>query len=481
MPDRIDTDVVGLAQCMHGTEQGFPLVGQRAQHRDAPVFGQWQHAIVLQQHHRLARGLARQLAILRRRHRAFGALAIAAVTERVLEQPQPVLGFQHAAHRGVHFRHRHLARAHQLGQLFQVGAAVQIDVDAGVQCDAHRVRDAGGDALQLQLRDGVVVGHDQAIEAPTRAQPIRQQRAVATGGNPVQRNESRHDRARAGIHGSVVGRQVNVAELALGQVRRGVVEAGFHRAVTGEVLDGGHHGVRCGQIIALETAHLCLRHRRAEVRIFAGAFDDASPARIAPEVHHRAECPVHPHRGCFLRRRTIDALPQVRVPGRGHRQRHRKDGAKAVADVAHEPQRDLQPRLHGDFLQVAQVASQIRLVSQHAVGAADLAFPDQLLQVVAVSADDGELADLFLQRHASEQAVDEGVHCLSSERRRRRCRRGCLGGDQHECGSSQGCEHRRSSVAGHGNVNVFIGGCKAPGASGGKCAATRVRKGGSCP
>src|SRR5574337_2189161 len=189
IPSSIGTTSSGSPLGTHLSQHGATCIGQRADHRNAAAGGKWQRMpLVLQQHHRLDRGLTRQGAMRGREGDLLHPLCVA-IAERILEQAQSVLGHQHAAHGGVDFTHRYLAAAHERRQLVQVGAAVQVDVDAGSQRQSRGLGGRGGDAVLLQFRYGVEVGDDHALEAPAVAQQAGQQR---TDRKSTRLNSSHH-------------------------------------------------------------------------------------------------------------------------------------------------------------------------------------------------------------------------------------------------------------------------------------------------
>ncbi len=88
------------------------------------------------------------------------------------------------------------------------------------------------------------------------------------------------------------GGKYDVPQLGVGEVDLVVVAAAERGAVAGEVLGTGDDPLGRAELAALEAADLGRRDRRAEVRILAGALDDAAPARVAGDVDHRRERPV---------------------------------------------------------------------------------------------------------------------------------------------------------------------------------------------
>ena len=98
-------------------------------------------------------------------------------------------------------------------------------------------------------------------------------------------------------------------------------------------------------VVSLEALHARSGHLAAEEWIFAGALDHASPAGVAGDVHHRREGPVDADSRCFIGGSGLNLAIQVKIPGCGLRDRHRKDGAEAVDHVEADEQRNVQSRL----------------------------------------------------------------------------------------------------------------------------------------
>src|SRR5205814_3486120 len=93
------------------------------------------------------------------------------------------------------------------------------------------------------------------------------------------------------------------------------------------------------------AAHAGDGERGAEVRILARALDDASPARIACDVHHGGEGPVHTGRRRFGGSYPCIALCDVGIPARGLAERDGELRAVAVNDVEPEDERDVESAL----------------------------------------------------------------------------------------------------------------------------------------
>src|ERR1044071_6565407 len=105
-------------------------------------------------------------------------------------------------------------------------------------------------------------------------------------------------------------RQVDVLKQRVGDVRRIVISTTVSRAITGEVFNAGENVIWTTNERALKTAHLCGGDGRAEERFFARAFDNASPARVAGDVHHRREGPVNADGAGFASGDSLRLLDQ---------------------------------------------------------------------------------------------------------------------------------------------------------------------------
>ena len=116
-----------------------------------------------------------------------------------------------------------------------------------------------------------------------------------------------------------------------------------------------HERARPQAVAALEAVHLRHGHARAEIGVFAGAFYDAAPARVARNIDHGREGPVQPGRGGFIGGHARGAFFALRRPGRRQREGHGEDGPIAMDHVHGKQQRNTEARLFdGGFLQFAQ-------------------------------------------------------------------------------------------------------------------------------
>ena len=385
------------------------VVGERAEHGDAARrLRDRQHAVAIaEQHHRAPRGLAGDVAMLgflrRREHGRLLAIGI-------VEQAEPRLEGQHAPHGGVEIGHGDGAALERHRQAVGVGAGHHVDVDAGLEGEGGGGGNIGGDSMRHQLGDGVVVADVDAVEAPASAHQVLQHGAVGRHRHALEIGEGGHEGGAAGIDRRLEGRQVGFVEGALGDFHLGVVAAGQHGAVGGQVLGGGGDGVGGGEVRSLEAAHLGLGEARREPGILAGAFGDAAPARIAADVEHGREGEREALGRRFERGDARGALPQIDVEGRGLRQRDRKHRAVAVDDVVAEEQGNAEAglldrhalHLAGELgaVEIQHAAELAGLERRHVIPGHDRAGHGH------VGREHIELADLLLDGHGAEELLD---------------------------------------------------------------------------
>jgi hypothetical protein len=151
------------------------------------------------------------------------------------------------------------------------------------------------------------------------------------------------------------------------------------------VLRAGDHTLT--QVLALHPARKRHTHSAHQVGVLAVGLRDATPARVAGDIHHRRERMEHADRP-HLAPHDVSHLPHsVRIPRRGQPERRRKRREVrchyAVERLVVEERRDLQARF-GDEISLDRV---------DAVG-------DLLRQLVPEQADAGDVSDAV-----SEQAV----------------------------------------------------------------------------
>ena len=288
-----------------------------------------------------------------------------------------------------------------------------VHVDAGVHRDVPRLRAVGGDGVVEQLTDPRPVADDHSIELPFVAQDVGEQMPVRVRRDARYLIERRHQRRGIRANCGVKRRQVDVAQRPLRHLGDVVIASTLGGPVRREMLHRRGNGVARAEPAPLKSAYARGGEGGAEVRIFAGPFDDASPPRIAGDVDHWREGPVYAHRGGFCRRYPCRALSSLRIPARRLGERHGEDRAHAVNDVEPKNQRDVKARLlDRDALQglgriraddVQEGADRAVTELIHARGTLTATGPCR----VPGAGDLIELAELFDERHPREDGIDK--------------------------------------------------------------------------
>ncbi len=277
-------------------EQDPLRVAERADDRDLRRLArERQQAVVLQQHHRLAREAQRERAVrgavqLRvRRRRCRHAT-------RGIEEPQLEARAQHAREGGVHLRLREQALLHRIRVLLELRRTLPTEVDRAV---AVRARvDGQGRGLGRRLRivvpgldvaHGVAVAGDEALEAPLPPQRLAEQELAGAAGNAVHGVVDAHHRAHLADDDRLAeGRQVGVLDVVRGGRRVEAVAQRLGTAVDRVVLGGGGR-VQVLAVARLQPADEGDTELAGEERILAVGLLAAAPARIAEDVDVRRE------------------------------------------------------------------------------------------------------------------------------------------------------------------------------------------------
>ena len=226
-----------------------------------------------------------------------------------------------------------------------------------------------------------------------------------------------HDRHAAGAKRGVEGRQIDFMQAALGNIHRRIVAPRLRRAISAEMFGGRADCVSRGERRALEAADLRSGESGADARVFARAFDDASPARIARDVEHGGEGEIDAVRRGLAGRRARRALPERGVEGARFGERHGKDRLMPVQCVHCEEERHAEAGfLDGELLQPRDL-----LAAPDVEDAADASRANLGVEIASADrARDGliggqqiELAKLLLERHLRQKSIDR-VHCASA-------------------------------------------------------------------
>ena len=271
------------------------------------------------------------------------------------------------------------------------------------------------------------VAHHEAVEAQLLAQDVLQQPGIAMAGNPVQFIVGRHDRRHAGLFdGHLEGRQVEFAELPLGHVHRGGIDAPERFPASDEMLGAGEHmAFRQVPVRALQAPDQMLAHLADQVRVFAVGLPHPAPAGVPGHIQIRRKGPVHPGPAHFQRSLRPDFLQQFRIERGGHVDVGRIDRAAFVqgvpVDGVHaDEQRNPQPAFLRQLLQGGGLLGGQHVQKGTDLPAADLVGDAGIAEVLVRRIDVlvrrplprrhiaggyilAHLADLFFQRHLRQE------------------------------------------------------------------------------
>ena len=379
--------------------------------------------LVLQQHETAGGDASGSGAVFGVEH-FLGRTLQVAILVGVVKQAELPLRLEDAAAGLVDVCHADFAFVERLLQRADEAVADHVHVNS-------RFEGAGRHLLQVayavgnHLVDARVVGHDKAVELPLVAQQVGHQPTVGRGGHPVDLVERGHDAACSRLNGCLVGQEIFVVHAVAAHVDRVIVASGLRGAVECEVLDASHDLVvgleLCRTVGALVATHHGPCNGGTQEGVFTAALADASPARVAADVDHRAERPADAVGAGFGGRDAGRLFHGVHVPRARQAQGDGEHRFVAVYDIHAEQQGDAQARvldrqaLHVayafDALQIEQAAHQALLDKLGHVAA--LGLPGDYL------AGDGqvELADFFFYCHLAHQFRDERVHVARRGRR----------------------------------------------------------------
>ena len=88
-------------------------------------------------------------------------------------------------------------------------------------------------------------------------------------------------------------RKIDLSQCSFGDFGSVVVTTRLSGAIADPVFSAGENSVRRAVVRSLKATHASSRHERSEVGIFARAFDNAAPTRVARDVDHGCKRPMH--------------------------------------------------------------------------------------------------------------------------------------------------------------------------------------------
>src|SRR5689334_2293817 len=328
-------------------------------------------ALVFQEHHRTARDLTRETNTLRTQQRSWLACLISV---RTIKQSERKLYPQNTPPSFVDRGGREFVLLQEFRAKLVIAAAHHLHVDTRIQSCGRCFFFIRGDAVIDQLAHRRVITDDKPIKLPLVSQNLRERKRIRRRRHTIDRIERTHQRPDTSIDSSLERRQIDLTQRVLGKIYRVVVPTTFRGAIRYEVFCTREDLVCGAVIITLKPTHTRARKRGAEKRIFARAFTDASPTRIACDVDHRREGPTQSHVVRFLCGNRGGAFRECRIPTARLSERNRKDRAITVNHVEAEQHRNLQSRLvHRHTLHLVRT-----LRAANAECRAEQSFADQL-------------------------------------------------------------------------------------------------------
>ena len=421
-----------------------------------------QDGLVLQQHQRLAHGFARNRAMFRSAEQVVLPGIGARGGRTVIEQAKAQFHAQDPLDRLVHPGHRDFPGA-AAGQEVVVdvapGIGRHVHVDTGEQC----LRAAFvGAACDLSVR--VPVRHHETAEIHAILEHICQERLVAGHLHALPAGEAGHNGRDAAFDRRTVRGAVDIAKVLFRCGAVALVDAIVRPAIGEKVLGRGNY-IRSRKEIGIVRIALQALKQRAdigcdELGIGGIAFIGPAPAKILRHRHRRGERPFLPGHADFLGGDFADLLDQRGIMHRAKADVMREDsGADDVGMAVHgigpPHDRDAHSAIGHVDRRIVEIVGRLQPVRRRGqvvpVRAGVSAHEDRAEIVFAhiVRCDAAQigldkLADLFFQRHRTEQLRDTAfMRGIGSDRiivgrpklgmrdpraafsRSRRCRRRC--------------------------------------------------------
>ncbi len=347
---------------------------------------------------------------------------VGTVGQRPLEQPESELLRQDAPVGVVDAGQGDPARAHLAAQQAQELPVVVRDhhhVDARV--DGGGDLGAGKAGLPVELVDRRPVGHDEPGEAQLPLEDVGDEVLVGVRPYAVPAAVGEHHRAHAALDGLPERRQVDRAQLRLGEPGVALVDAAGGAAVAEVVLGGGEHGRRvAAEGVALQAGDE-RGHGGGQFGRLTEGLVRTPPTVVAGHAQAGREGPVDAGTGDLLGDRAPDTPHQGGVPGGAQADVVREErGAAhrvvAVHRVDAVDHRDAQRGGQGRALEgVVGVGPGLRVVgADRGVAAgehrADAVGGEVGARDQGVLLDLGHLAELVVERHPAQQVLDTLGH-----------------------------------------------------------------------
>ena len=268
-------------------------IGVGPGNQDAGAFLEGKNAVILEQ------DLALQGGGVRFPGKLLGAeLRVGIVPNGLVEQAQAHLQTQDAAHGVVQAGlgdSAFLDAFHNGRHALRV-VRVHNHVDTGVDAHGHGLFLIGRYVVaHIEVVNVGPVRHEHAVPTQLFLDPAAQKDGVGVRGDAIDGGAVHHGGEGAGAEAFQERGEELLAEVVLGDNGRRTVLAAHRNAITDEVLEGNGAVLQVNMIgiFPLNGDGFFAGHFRLQIRVFAIAFPQTRPARVAAQVHHRGEHPRH--------------------------------------------------------------------------------------------------------------------------------------------------------------------------------------------
>ena len=422
----VGTSLPGIAPA---AVEGTQAIGIGAGDKDLFVFGERQNAVVLQQDLALHGHVIGLMGIGGRcKHGIF------MLPGGILKQAQAHFQAQDTADGVVQAGLGNLPFLHQFddgGAAFGI-VGVHDHVDTGVDAQGHGLFLVGGHMVpHIEVVNVGPVGHQQAVPVELFFHPAAEQDGVGVGGDAVDGGRIHHGGEGAGAEAFQERGEVFLPQVVFGDIGRRTVLSGMRNAISHEVLQGHGHvfQVNVVGIGSLQGQRFLTGHFGLQEGVFAEAFPDTRPARVATQVHHRGEHPRHLGGAGFIGHGVAHHTGEIPFEGgadvdflRIQRAFHQIGGAM---DHVHAIDAGNADGFHGLLLDLAHHGSRLLArvggVMHDVQDGTHLVLADDQVQFQGVDGFVGgifqggdvqldQLAGLFLQGHPCEHTFHFGLH-----------------------------------------------------------------------
>ena len=212
------------------------------------------------------------------------------------EKAQTQLQTHYSAHGIVDASLRHLTFLHKL---FEQGAKFGIvgchrHIDTGIDGNSNGIFVVYSHFVAImQIVYISPVGDYHAIPTQLLFEPNGEHLIIGVEGHAIHYSRIHHNRKRSGTNGHLEWLKIFFPQVGGADRCRRAVLATHRIAVSKIMLQARCHilwsqVIRVAALIALDHFH---SHYAIDIRVFAETFPDATPRRVATEVHNRTETP----------------------------------------------------------------------------------------------------------------------------------------------------------------------------------------------